>query len=225
MELYRVLILARESRAVQEMADGLTSRGFACTVITRADAIAASKPADILLLVPGNVISDVLLRQLIQHAKEEVQAPVILLADKETLRIVDNNNTVDDFILKPFNLDELSVRIKRLMQKNTPAKTLTDYLKAGDIVIDLPKCEVSVRGKVVDLTFTEYELLKLLMSKKGQVLTREVLLNKIWGYDYFGGDRTVDVHITRLRNKIEDTTHTIIETVRNIGYRIKPGDN
>jgi two-component system alkaline phosphatase synthesis response regulator PhoP len=64
-------------------------------------------------------------------------------------------------------------------------------------------------------------LLKLLVSKKGQVLTREVLLNKIWGYDYFGGDRTVDVHITRLRNKIDDAAHSTIETIRNIGYRIK----
>ena len=118
----------------------------------------------------------------------------------------------------------LLVRINRLLSKHKPREAPTEYLKAGDIVIDLPRCEVSVSGRVVDLTFTEYELLKLLISEKGHVLTREVLLNKIWGYDYYGGDRTVDVHITRLRSKIEDPSHGFIETVRNIGYRIKAND-
>ncbi len=122
------------------------------------------------------------------------------------------------------NSNELLVRINRLLKKHKPREAPTEYLKAGDIVIDLPRCEVSVAGKVVDLTFTEYELLKFLISRKGHVLTREVLLNKIWGYDYFGGDRTVDVHITRLRSKIEDPSHSFIETVRNIGYRIKAND-
>jgi DNA-binding response OmpR family regulator len=80
-------------------------------------------------------------------------------------------------------------------------------------------CEVTVNGSIVELTFKEYELLKLMASNPGRVYTREVLLNKIWGYDYFGGDRTVDVHIRRLRSKIEDSGHSYIETVRNIGYK------
>ena len=79
----------------------------------------------------------------------------------------------------------------------------------------------SVEGVVVELTFKEYELLKLLAGHPGRVYTREVLLDKIWGYDYYGGDRTVDVHIRRLRSKIEDSNHIFIETVRNIGYRFK----
>ena len=73
--------------------------------------------------------------------------------------------------------------------------------------------------KVVELTFKEYELLKFLASNRGRVYTREALLNKVWGYDYYGGDRTVDVHVRRLRSKIEDSKRTFIETVRNIGYR------
>ena len=74
---------------------------------------------------------------------------------------------------------------------------------------------------MIELTFKEYELLKFLASHQGRVYTREALLNKVWGYDYYGGDRTVDVHIRRLRSKIEDAKHTFIETVRNIGYRFK----
>jgi DNA-binding response OmpR family regulator len=76
-----------------------------------------------------------------------------------------------------------------------------------------------VGGNPVMLTFREYELLKFLASNRGRVFTREALLNRVWGYDYYGGDRTVDVHIRRLRSKIEDASHTFIETVRNIGYK------
>ena len=75
--------------------------------------------------------------------------------------------------------------------------------------------------RVVELTFKEFELLKLMASNRGRVFTRDALLDKIWGYDYFGGDRTVDVHIRRLRSKIEEFGHTFIETVRNIGYRFR----
>ena len=167
-----------------------------------------------------------MLREMTQRIKLNWRIPIVLMTDKEILRDLENNTDISDFVLDPYDIDELSTRIRRLLQKNPPKEEASsDYLKAGDVVIDVPRCEVLVRGKVVDLTFTEYELLKLLISKKGQVLTREVLLNKIWGYDYFGGDRTVDVHITRLRNKIEDTAHGLIETVRNIGYRVKTGDN
>jgi len=88
-------------------------------------------------------------------------------------------------------------------------------------LINRAKCEVTLAGRVLMLTFMEYELLKFLASNKGRVFTREVLLNKVWGYDYYGGDRTVDVHIRRLRSKIEDLTHTFIETVRNIGYKFR----
>jgi len=96
-----------------------------------------------------------------------------------------------------------------------------ELIKCDGLVIDLAKCEVTMGCKVVELTFKEYELLKFLASNRGRVYTREALLDKVWGYDYYGGDRTVDVHIRRLRSKIEDSKHTFIETVRNIGYRFR----
>ena len=103
---------------------------------------------------------------------------------------------------------------------NTPdSYESSELIKDGDLVIDLAKYEVSVGGRPVLLTFREYELLKFMTSNRGRVFTREALLTKVWGYDYFGGDRTVDVHIRRLRSKIEDSHHTFIETVRSIGYR------
>jgi DNA-binding response OmpR family regulator len=90
------------------------------------------------------------------------------------------------------------------------------------MVIDLARCEVSIKGKPVQLTFKEYELLRFLASNRGRVFSRDAILNRVWGYDYYGGDRTVDVHIRRLRSKIEEASdQTYIETVRNIGYRFK----
>ena len=112
------------------------------------------------------------------------------------------------------------LRVKRLLRKTNNTDT-SEVIKCGDLVIDIAKYEVSINGKLIELTFREYELLRFLASNPGRVFTRDALLNKVWGYDYYGGDRTVDVHIRRLRSKIEDSSHTFIETIRNIGYRFK----
>ena len=93
-----------------------------------------------------------------------------------------------------------------------------------DLVLDLGNYKVFVAGQLVTLTYKEYELLRFLAQNKDKVFTREALLNRVWGYDYYGGARTVDVHIRRLRSKLEDNEHTFIETVRNVGYRFISGE-
>ena len=103
--------------------------------------------------------------------------------------------------------------------RSTANSESSELIKCNGLTIDLATYEVTVHGSKVDLTFKEYELLNLLASNKGRVFTREAPLDKIWGYDYFGGDRKVDVHVRRLRSKIEDVNHIYIETVRNIGYK------
>lgn len=105
-----------------------------------------------------------------------------------------------------------------ILKKVVPADS-ENLIKTGDLVIDVNKYEVLLNGNKVGLTFKEYELLKFLSSNRGRVYSRDQLLDKIWGYDYYGGTRTVDVHIRRLRSKIEDKKHVFIETVRNIGYK------
>jgi len=221
MNPFRLLILAYESGTVRELVNSLIYRGFSCNVVSVEQDLENAKSADLLLIETDGGFDYSLIEDITLRIKQTRHMPIILMAEKGILREIENDANIDDFILKPCDVDELTARIKRLLQKIVPKTESADQLTAGDVVIDLPKCEVWVKGKVVDLTFTEYELIKLLVSKKGAVLTREILLNKIWGYDYFGGDRTVDVHITRLRNKIDDSSHSIIETVRNIGYRIK----
>jgi two-component system alkaline phosphatase synthesis response regulator PhoP len=92
-------------------------------------------------------------------------------------------------------------------------------IRSGDLVINTQQYDVFLAGRTVFLTFKEYELLKLLASNPGRVFSREQLLEQVWGYQYFGGTRTVDVHVRRLRSKIEDATHTFVDTVWNVGYR------
>jgi len=106
---------------------------------------------------------------------------------------------------------------RKLQDKTARSK----LIKHGDLLIDLPKYEVRQAGRLIVLTLKEYELLCLMASNPGRVFTRETLLNKIWGYNYYGGARTVDVHIRRLRSKIEDGGHSFIETVRGVGYKFK----
>jgi DNA-binding response OmpR family regulator len=148
--------------------------------------------------------------------------PILALVSVPTLHILEEETGIDDFILNPGNLDELATRIKRLVARTMVVQE-DKVIKSGDLIIDPVKCEVHLGGRLLALTFKEYEMLKLLAINPGKVFTREALLNEVWGYDYFGGDRTVDVHVRRLRAKVEDPVHSFIETVRNVGYKFKPG--
>ena len=100
----------------------------------------------------------------------------------------------------------------------------TKMLTAGDLSIDLERYEVTVAGRRVSLTYKEFQLLVLLASNPGRVYTREALLSQIWGYDYLGGTRTVDVHIRRLRSKVESPGRSFVETIWNVGYRFRAPD-
>lgn len=124
---------------------------------------------------------------------------------------------VSDFVLEPFRPGELMARVQRLLAvEDSP-----QLIRCGDLTIDTAKYQVYLAGQRLDLTYKEFELLRFLAEHRGRVFTREALLNQVWGYDFYGGERTVDVHIRRLRGKIEDLTHTFIETVRGMGYRFK----
>ncbi|MFC1911473.1 winged helix-turn-helix domain-containing protein [Chloroflexota bacterium] len=156
--------------------------------------------------------------ELPQRMKREMNLPLIVLISGEKVNGLDSN--IDDFVVKPWEANEVTARIKRILRQKGSMES-EDIIRCGDLVIDSEKCEVLLGGKPIILTFKEYQLLKFLANNKGRVFTRDVLLDKVWGWDYYGGDRTVDVHIRRLRSKIEDPSHTFIETVRNIGYKLR----
>ena len=142
---------------------------------------------------------------------------VIAITETEQLRIVGPGVPVDDVLIPPLGIEELSLRVSRALWERTGADS-GSLLMRGGLVIDQERYTVSVDGAVVDLTYKEYELLRFLASNAGKAFTREALLNQVWGYDYYGGSRTVDVHVRRIRAKIEARTQ-YIDTVRNVGYR------
>jgi len=223
--MLRLLIITPESKKLESLCKSLAGNGLACS-LTHYDngvteAIARQSP-HLLLVEMDNNLTDSEKRGLIQSFKQERHLPVMALIPREMLNSIDGHLDADDFLTSPYDARELVLRIRRLLNRNGNMDS-GELIKCDGLVIDLATCEVTVEGRIVELTFKEYELLKLLASNKGRVYTREALLDKIWGYDYYGGDRTVDVHIRRLRSKIEDSNHNFIETVRNIGYRFKKG--
>ena len=125
---------------------------------------------------------------------------------------------LDDFILAPVHEAELIARVQLVLWRHGRALT-RNTLEAGDLVVDTSNYQVFESGRSVSLTFKEFELLRFLMTHNQQVFTRESLLNRVWGYNYYGGSRTVDVHIRRLRSKLEAGGQRYVETVRNVGYR------
>lgn len=125
---------------------------------------------------------------------------------------------VDDFLLEGAGPEELELRIE--VARRRAGLSAGDIIKAEGLTIDASNYEAMVDGEIVDLTYKEFELLKALATNRGRVMTRDVLLDRVWGYDYFGGTRTVDVHIRRLRAKL-GKYESLIETVRNVGYKFK----
>ena len=124
----------------------------------------------------------------------------------------------DDFVVYPALTEEVTARVRRAIWIKSGVES-DNTLRTGDLHIDLSNYKAYVGGRPIDLTYKEFELLRFLATNQDKVFTREALLNRVWGYDFYGGARTVDVHIRRLRSKIEDRAHTFIETVRNVGYR------
>ena len=142
---------------------------------------------------------------------------VVALLAKEQVGGIDWSG-IDDFILEPYSDYELLSRLRLLIWRTRNISS-DEAIKIGDLLIDMLNYNVSIDGMLVELTFKEYELLKFLATHRGRVFTREALLNHVWGYDYYGGTRTVDVHIRRIRAKLSPACDGLIETVRNVGYR------
>ncbi len=182
-------------------------------------AMTEEKPELILLdiMLPGEDGITVLKR--LRAASATANIPVIMATAKgsEFDKVIGLDTGADDYLVKPFGMMEMVARIKAVMRRTAP-KT-DQVLTCGDIVLDEVRHIVTVDGKQVVLTLKEYELLKLLMENAGQVFTRDILLSRIWGQDYLGETRTVDVHIGTLRTKLAKGGEKI-ETVRGVGYKM-----
>jgi len=153
--------------------------------------------------------------------KDDSTAAVMVLIGGAQLSELDlRDDLFDDFCLMPFHPTEFEARVRHLMWSSTgDAEVRTDLVEYGDLMLNLETYQATIGGRPLDLTYMEYELLKFLAQNPGKVFTREILLSRVWGYEYYGGARTVDVHVRRLRAKLGEEHANLIATVRSVGYR------
>ncbi|MBN1255006.1 MAG: response regulator transcription factor [Deltaproteobacteria bacterium] len=226
--MFKILLISKDTKTGRTIAGDLTAHNFACDHISpdeTVDEAIIDKAPDLVILALENPTAASPIIEIIRELRRERPIPIIALVPKDALgKSRDIPFVVDDFVIEPYETEEIALRVEKAL-KETYAVESKDLIRNDELMIDLTRREVTLDGKTLSLTFTEYELLIFLAANSGRVFTREALLNKIWGYDYYGGDRTVDVHIRRLRAKIEWGKHPFIETVRGAGYRFKePSD-
>ena len=187
---------------------------------------------------PDLVLLDIMLPKMdglavCKRIRQSLDIPILMISakDEEIDKILGLELGADDYITKPFSVRELMARVKANLRKSEASKESSDgddskdesnQIVVGDLSLDLNKFEVRARGEIVDLTLREFEVLKYLANQPGQVVTRETLLEKVWGYEYYGDIRTVDVTVRRIREKIEKDTSNpkILITKRSVGYYI-----
>lgn len=199
-------------------ASGFQAKGFPDSTFFW-QAMTEEKPELILLdiMLPGE--DGITILKKLRAGAATANIPIIMATAKgsEFDKVIGLDTGADDYLVKPFGMMEMIARIKAVMRRTAPKAD--QVLTCGDIVLDEVRHIVTVDGKQVVLTLKEYELLKLLMENAGQVFTRDILLSRIWGQDYLGETRTVDVHIGTLRTKLAKGGEKI-ETVRGVGYKM-----
>jgi DNA-binding response OmpR family regulator len=177
---------------------------------------------------PALVILDIMLPEVdgfevCRRVRAESDVPIIMLTarDDDVDKIVGLELGADDYVTKPFNPRELVARVKAILRRAERAPRQDDYpIHIGDLTIDPARREISVAGQVVETRMKEFDLLLTLVEHKGIVLSREQLLNLVWGYDFYGQTRTVDVHIAHLRKRIAASDQVRIDTVTGVGYKL-----
>jgi DNA-binding response OmpR family regulator len=198
----------------ESILDGLLLAG--ATHVVAPDLVPEDKminDADVLLLELG----DHPIRRLreVSRIAEEIALPIILVLTVDQLALIESTGGISDFIISPVDPLELRLRVQRLV-RDEPSEQLVVF---KDLELNTLNYQATLAGNPIDLTFMEYELLRFLVQNPIRVWSREQLLSKVWGYEYYGGARTVDVHIRRLRSKLGEERASWITTVRSVGYR------
>ncbi len=232
-----ILIVDDEQSIIDILVYNLKKEGY--NTIEATDGVSAVEIA--LDQKPDLILLDIMLPKMdgltaCKKIKNSLNVPILILSakDEELDKIVGLELGADDYITKPFSVRELMARVKANLRKIDASSTPTEVkeekpqhkIEVGDLSLDIDRFEVKVRGEKVDLTVREFEVLKYLAMQPEQIVSRELLLEKVWGYEYFGDIRTVDVTVRRIREKIEDDTTNpqILVTKRGVGYYIAKPD-
>ena len=222
----RVLIVEDEDSLAEPLAYLLRKEGFEATVVSDGPSALAEfdrAGADIVLLdlmLPGMSGTEVC-----KHLRARSSVPVIMVTarDSEVDKVVGLELGADDYVTKPYSARELIARIRAVLRRGTEAEVGDAVLEAGPVRMDIERHIVRVDGEPVPMPLKEFELLAFLMRNKGRVLTRGQLIDRVWGADYVGDTKTLDVHVKRLRSKIEaDPANPVrLVTVRGLGYKLE----
>ena len=226
-----ILIVDDEKPIVEILVYNLQKEGY-----NTLEATDGEKAVDMALNnTPDLILLDIMIPKMdglsvCKRIRHTLNVPIIMLSAKgeEIDKILGLELGADDYITKPFSIRELMARIKANLRKGKGSyedgklEANTNKIIVGDLQLDVDKFETRVKNKVIDLTLREFEVLKYLANQLGQVVTRETLLEKVWGYEYYGDIRTVDVTVRRIREKIEEDTSNpkILITKRGVGYYI-----
>ncbi len=234
LSFMRVVVLCAEPELTDRDADSVSSilRDLGCDVLVGRfdlglldEADLHRRPATIVIVDAGDEIERGIrcLRKL-GGSSPLAEVPAIIAVTLARLPALDFSVGASDFILKPVVPAELYARLRQL-DWDSAAFGSDEIIKMGDLLIDVAGYETRLRGRKLALTHQEFELLRFLAQNRGKVFSRDQLLQKVWGYQYYGGTRTVDIHVRRLRAKLGASMGGLIETVRNVGYKMRGADS
>lgn len=215
-----VLILADPSGPLERLVTDLVLLGYRPSVHPTADTpVPDPMPAMMILLSPDVRSHAVPWSETLRRANPFHSVPLVWLVEESDLdRLTDSEHLIDEFLTLPYSTSELAARLTLLRHRS--GRDDEGVIRYGSLMLDALSYQVSLDDRVLDLTYTEYELVKLLIARPGRVYRREEILSHVWGYDYFGGMRTVDVHVRRVRAKLGQDHAWLLETVRGVGYRL-----
>lgn len=222
----RILIIEDEKDLAELLAFNLEKEGFHAICVADGPSgleRAGAEPPDLILLdimLPGMLGTEVCKN--LRKDQRTARVPVLMLTARgdEIDRVVGFEVGADDYIIKPFSMRELVLRVKAILRRSEPESPPTPLFMIGDIVVDMQRHVVTSAGNEIELTSTEYKLLVYLAQRRGRVISRDLLLQDVWSYNNVGDTRTVDTHITRLRSKL-GAPGDMIKTVRGFGYKME----
>ena len=223
----RILIVEDEAALAEPLAYLLTREGYETVVADNGlEALAAFDRGGIDLVLLDLMLPGLAGTEVCREMRQRSTVPIIMLTakDSEVDIVVGLELGADDYVTKPYSTRELLARIRAVLRRQTDAGDDDDsVLAAGTVRMDVEKHQVTVDGQVVAMPLKEFELLELLLRNAGRVLTRGQLIDRVWGADYFGDTKTLDVHVKRIRSKIEPdpSNPRMLVTVRGLGYRFE----
>jgi DNA-binding response OmpR family regulator len=222
----KILIVEDETTLRETLAYNLAKEGYEVTASADgAEALELARASRFDLIVLDIMLPSLDGLSFCRILRKEQATPIIMLTARsgEVDRIIGLESGADDYIVKPFSLGEFLARVRAVLRRAPAATVRTDRLESGDLALDLTARRVYVGGRELKLSHKEFDLLATLVRNKGAVLSRDLLLEQVWGFDRIGDDRTVDVHVRWLREKIETNPSDPqrIVTVRGVGYRFE----